>query len=123
MASYFDPFPCERSGRLHRILGTRRLRPFVAGGLFWQRLGLAKARRWNRATVPQYIAHSKLLEVAHTASFLFLLLVIAILIVKDDWLGVLVFTVVNILANAYPVLVTRFNRHRIERRMARSPRS
>ena len=118
--SYFEPTACERNGALHRRLGTRRFRPFVAGGRFWQRLGLANPRHWNEAQLRSYVAQSKQLELAHLASLLVLLVAIGYLVSRGDWWGVLVLALINLLANFYPILVVRYNRHRIERRLRRT---
>ena len=117
--SYFDPLPCERSGRLHRLLGTRRFRPYVAGGRFWQRLWIAKRKRWDEAALRRYLRESIVLELAHLASLLFLGTIAVVLAADGDWLGVIVLGALNIVANGYPILVVRYNRHRIARRLQR----
>ena len=115
---WFEPLPIERDGRLHRWLGTRAFRPFVAGGRFWQRLGLARAGRWRRSNAARNVAESKLVEVAHASSLLILLAVSAWLAWTADWIGVLGIGVLNVVCNGYPILVARYNRHRIETRLA-----
>ncbi|MEM1262508.1 MAG: hypothetical protein AAGH76_08930 [Pseudomonadota bacterium] len=117
--SYFDPWPIEKSGSLYRLLRVRAFRPFVAGGAFWQRLGLAKRRRWNTQQLRAYVRQSKPLEVTHLVSLLFLAGVAVYLGSNDDWLGVGVFTVLNVVANLYPLLVVRYNRHRVDNRLAK----
>ena len=117
--SYFDPLPCERSGRIHRVLRTRRFRPYVAGGRFWQRLGIAMQKRWTEAALRRYLRESIVLELAHLASLLFLTTIVVVLAADGDWLGVIVFTVLNVVVNGYPILVIRYNRHRIQRRLER----
>ena len=117
--SYFDPLPCERSGRLHRVLGTRRFRPYVAGGRFWQRLGIAKPKRWDEAALRRYLRESIVLELAHLASLLFLGTIVVVMAADGDWLGVIVLGALNVVVNGYPILVVRYNRHLIERRLKR----
>ena len=117
---YFDPFSCERTGRLHAFFATRRFRPYVAGGTFWQRLGLAQRTVWTRRTLDVYVRQSRLLELAHLASLVFLFGVAVFFAVDGRWIEVAAVTGLNALANFYPILVVRYNRHRIERRLANS---
>lgn len=64
-----------------------------------------------------YVAQSKVVEMAHLASFVFLCVICVVLLFKRDWLGLIIFSAVNVMLNAYPILVARYNRHRIERRV------
>ena len=119
--SYFDPLPCERPGRLRKWLGTRRFRPCVAGGAFWQRLGLAKKKRWTQSSLQSYVRQSKILEVAHFAYFVFQGALTVLLASREDWLGVIVLGMLNLWANIYPLLVVRYNWHLIQKRLSSQP--
>lgn len=119
---YFDPTSIERNGAIHSALRTRRFRQFVAGGRFWQRLGISKRQAWDSSSIARYIEQSKVLEIAHVASFAFLSLITAYFVLDHYWIGVAVLVIVNVLANLYPILVTRFNRHLLQRRLHREKR-
>ncbi|MEL7297616.1 MAG: hypothetical protein AAGJ86_08120 [Pseudomonadota bacterium] len=117
--SYFDPLTCEETGALHRWFGTRAFRPFVAGGRFWQQVGLAKRRRWRAHDLNTYVRHSKTLEIAHLLSLGFLLIISVYFCIVGDWMAAGISTIANLLLNFYPILVVRYNRHRIESRLSR----
>jgi hypothetical protein len=90
----------------------------VVGGLLWQRwlprlAARLNGQRWTRSTVGRYVVQSIYAEVAHTASLLFLLGVMALLLGDGGWGATLAIGSVNLLINLLPILVLRYNRGRI----------
>ena len=118
--SFFRPQSWEQKGQVYRWLGVRKVRPFVAGGSFWQKAGLACRTYWIKDNATGYIKRSIPLEVAHLASFVFLFAVSVFLIMKGDIIGSILIFLLNILLNLYPVLVIRYNRARLWKRFMQS---
>ncbi len=90
----------------------------MVGGLLWQRwlprlAARLNGQRWTRSTVGRYVVQSIYAEVAHTASLLFLLGVMALLLGDGGWGATLAIGSVNLLINLLPILVLRYNRGRI----------
>ncbi len=111
---YFRPRSWERDGVLYRRMGVRVFRRYVAGGAFWQRVGLwPRKPTWRRGNVSNYVRLSTYAEAAHTASFLFMLGISVLSARKGDWSAAGLVLAVNVTINAIPVMVARYNRIRI----------
>ena len=110
MHRYFAGGRWERDGQVYRSLGVRAITPFVAGGSFWKRLGYRPRRNWTVATASAYVKASIALEVAHTASFLVLLLVMIYALTIGDRVAAAVILTFNVLLNLCPVMVCRYRR-------------
>ena len=111
---YFEPKRWEDGGRTYARFGIRRVRPYVAGGMFWQRLGVGpRAPGWKRNTVTRYVRESMLAEAAHAFSFLFLASIACIFVLDCEWLPTIVILTANFLFNLLPIGVLRYNRARI----------
>lgn len=105
----FLPWSWEQNGRTYSRLGVRRLRGFACGGRIWQKLGLAAPTWRGRASAAKYIRQSVPLESAHAASFLFMLALSGWLAFSEPWPAAVIFAA-NIVVNALPIAVIRYNR-------------
>ena len=109
---WFRPFPLER--KLFLLLRVRVFRPYVAGGSYWRKRGLVKSsREWDRSNFAQYVGRSLLLELVHVFSFMFILVIQILALADRSWIVFGVFTLLNLICNFIPVMVIRYNRHRI----------
>lgn len=113
----------EDGGRTWARLGIRRVRPFVAGGGFWRRAGLASRNpEWRRSNAAGYVRQSLVAEAAHLASLLFLAVIAGLFLVRGDWVPALVVCTANLLLNLLPIGVLRYNRLRLLAREVRPQR-
>ncbi len=105
-------FRWEKKGEIYRRFGIRFFARFVAGGVFWQRLNLARPK-WKKANVSGYLRDSKILESAHLVSFIILLIASVALLFKQAPVDAFIIFIANFFFNVIPITVCRFNRHRI----------
>jgi hypothetical protein len=106
--------------KLYQYLGVRFFRPFVAGGRFWQRLGFAsKQASWRPSNISKYPQQIVAAEVAHASSFLFLSLICCVFLADQDYWPAIVLGLLNLLSNLLPLMVIRYNKLRIIRRINR----
>jgi hypothetical protein len=118
----------HRELKLYRRLGVRFIRPFVAGGTFWQNLGWAsKQASWRPQNVHLYLRQIIAAEIAHLTSALVLLFIAMSFALDGDYLSASILSSINIVINVMPLMVIRYNKlriqHRLNQRQLRSQRS
>lgn len=113
-ARYFELRKWERGGRLYEALGVRRFQRLLRTPLL-RILNLDITRRFsqrNYAEADQEMRHA---ETSHVLAF-FVAFGVTILVFARRWWDALAYlTLFNTLVNAYPIMLQRYNRVRLER--------
>lgn len=125
--SYFRPRSWEGGGELYERLGVRTIKELYLGGLYMNKLvGLLLRRRYRPFRGPgwprRWLRFTVVVEIGHSLVFVYMLATAAGRLAAGDWWGAGVALAVNVLVNAYPVLIQRYNRIRLLRLFDLEPR-
>lgn len=118
--SYFQPRAWEGDGTLYQRLGVRWIKELYFGGRYMNRLvGLLRGRPYRPFRGPgwprRWLRFTVVVEIGHALVFVYMLATSAGRFAVGDWWGAGQALAVNVLVNAYPVLIQRYNRIRLVR--------
>lgn len=118
--SYFRPRAWEGEGTLYERLGVRWIKELYFGGRYMNALvGLLRRRRYRPFRGPgwpgRWLRFTVGVEIGHSLIFVYMLATAGGRLAAGDWWGAGQALAVNVLVNAYPVLIQRYNRIRLLR--------
>lgn len=105
--------PEER--RLYEALGIRAFKRFLRSGWYGSIWGPSLRRDGKAVSLEALAADMRSAEVSHATAFVLVCLFTLFVLATGRWLAALWLVVCNILINAFPVMLQRYNRQRIAR--------
>lgn len=115
MSSYYNSKKWESNGQFYKKLGVNYYRKLLVL-IGWEKMNKSKSPvKKNLNTLKNLEYRTRQSEIGHLIIFIIVLLVNIFVIIKFGFIDSIWLLVLNILLNAYPILVQRFNRPRIKR--------
>ncbi|MDX1753223.1 MAG: hypothetical protein R3259_08565 [Salinimicrobium sediminis] len=118
-SAYFDSLKFEKEGAVYKYLGVNFYRKLLVW-TGWEKLRIKENKmRYSRSSLEHAEFKSRSSEAGHTVIFMivgFVTFIIADSFKEARWLIIL-----NLLLNAYPVFVQRYNRPRYRRLLHKMP--
>ena len=122
MDRYFRPG--QREAVLYERLGVRRFKRYLptGGDLYANRVGwhpIGDRRGGLAASLERFVKRTRLAETAHLITLVFFAAITAVAIAAGSYIPALLLTAFNVGFNVYPIMVQRYNRHRMLRLLER----
>jgi hypothetical protein len=99
--------------RLYEALGVRVFKRFLRSGWYGSIWGPALGKSAKAASLEVLAADMRSAEIAHAIAFALVCLFSLFVLTTGRWSAAFWLVLCNILINAYPVMLQRYNRHRI----------
>lgn len=114
-SSYFEPKSWENGGRIYKSLGVGFFRKLLVW-VGWEKITKASNPvKRNVATIQQMEYKTRQSEMGHGIIFLMVLVLTLIVAIQEGIIQALWLFFLNIVLNAYPMAVQRYNRPRLLR--------
>ena len=118
-SSYFDPKPWEHNGKMYRYFGVNVFRKLLVL-IGWERLHKAESPVLKKLEALKHLEqNTRKSELGHLIIFIIVFIVNLVVGIKYGFGQSIWLLVLNILLNAYPMAVQRYNRPRLNQIISR----